>query len=183
MSLGVFRITAQVRLVSVSSTLKDPVNLTPYGTRSLPDSSARLKVLPLHAGLSTADQLAIFHPSSAGSRKVVVATNIAEASVTIDGVKWVVDCGFVKVGTSEPKFGLDSQKRDTRRFVHSTRKHLYQRCLPHLSHGLRRSKEPDVQGGHLLAHATASTLRAHLKGSPLLVFLKYKGLCIEVATY
>jgi HrpA-like RNA helicase len=43
------------------------------------------------------DQLAIFHPSPPGSRKVVVATNIAEASVTIDGVKWVVDCGFVKV--------------------------------------------------------------------------------------
>lgn len=78
---------------------------------SLPDNSVRLNVLPLHAGLSTADQLAIFHPSPPGSRKVVVATNIAEASVTIDGVKWVVDCGFVKVRTSEQKFGVHSQKR------------------------------------------------------------------------
>ena len=61
-------------------------------------------MLPLHAGLSTPDQLAIFHPSPPGSRKVVVATNIAEASVTIDGVKWVVDCGFVKVRTSDRNF-------------------------------------------------------------------------------
>lgn len=63
-------------------------------------------MLPLHAGLSTADQLAIFHPSSPGSRKVVVATNIAEASVTIDGVKWVIDCGFVKVRTNDRNLAL-----------------------------------------------------------------------------
>ena len=81
-------------------------------TCSLPDSSAKLNILPLHAGLSTADQLAIFTPSPPGSRKVVVATNIAEASVTIDGVKWVVDCGFVKVRAHHRNFGPDySQHR------------------------------------------------------------------------
>jgi len=43
------------------------------------------------------EQMQVFEPSPPDSRKVVVATNIAEASITIEGVKFVVDCGFVKV--------------------------------------------------------------------------------------
>ena len=39
----------------------------------------------------------IFTPAENGVRKVVVATNIAEASITIEGIKFVIDCGFVKV--------------------------------------------------------------------------------------
>jgi ATP-dependent RNA helicase DDX35 len=54
-------------------------------------------LLPLHAGLSTEEQLRIFEPAERGTRKIVVSTNIAEASVTIDGVRFVIDCGFVKV--------------------------------------------------------------------------------------
>src|SRR5258708_5089425 len=135
----------------------------------------RLDVLPLHAGLSTVDQLAIFHPSPPGSRKVVVATNIAEASVTIDGVKWVVDCGFVKVRTI-PEIILVLTHKPTHRFVHSTPKLRYRRCLPHLSHGLQRSKEPDAPDGHPPGYVTDYTRRAHLKGFPLLEYLKYKGL-------
>lgn len=40
-----------------------------------------------------------------------MATNIAEASVTIDGVKWVVDCGFVKVRTNHRNLGPRLTKR------------------------------------------------------------------------
>lgn len=40
----------------------------------------------------------IFDPPPRDTRKIIFATNIAEASVTIDGIKYVVDCGFVKVG-------------------------------------------------------------------------------------
>jgi hypothetical protein len=54
-------------------------------------------LLPLYAGLTTEEQLRIFEPAQRGTRKVIVSTNIAEASVTIDGIKFVVDCGFVKV--------------------------------------------------------------------------------------
>jgi ATP-dependent RNA helicase DDX35 len=63
----------------------------------LPPNAPRMNVVALHAGLSTADQLAVFQASERGTRKVVVSTNIAEASVTIDGIRFVVDSGFVKV--------------------------------------------------------------------------------------
>ncbi|KAJ9480188.1 putative Pre-mRNA-splicing factor ATP-dependent RNA helicase PRP43 (putative) [Pseudozyma hubeiensis] len=63
----------------------------------LPASAARLHLLPLHSGLSIEDQTAIFAPPpSRAMRKVVVATNIAEASITLDGIVYVVDCGLVK---------------------------------------------------------------------------------------
>jgi HrpA-like RNA helicase len=53
--------------------------------------------LPIYAGLTTEEQARIFEPTQHGFRKVIVATNIAEASITIDGVVYVIDCGFVKV--------------------------------------------------------------------------------------
>jgi ATP-dependent RNA helicase DDX35 len=56
-----------------------------------------MMLLPLHAGLSTDEQLRVFQPAERGARKVVISTNIAEASVTIDGIKFVIDSGFVKV--------------------------------------------------------------------------------------
>ncbi|CBQ72617.1 related to PRP43-spliceosomal RNA helicase (DEAH-box family) [Sporisorium reilianum SRZ2] len=73
----------------------------------LPASAARMHLLPLHAGLSAAEQTAIFAPTPAAARKVVVATNIAEASITLDGVVYVVDCGFVKVRTATAN-GIDA---------------------------------------------------------------------------
>lgn len=66
-------------------------------THDLPKGTYRLSPLPLHAGLSTEQQLEVFQPAPQNTRKVVISTNIAEASVTIEGVKYVVDCGFVKV--------------------------------------------------------------------------------------
>ena len=57
--------------------------------------------LPLYGGLSMEQQLKAFAPSPRGVRKVVISTNIAEASVTIDGVVYVIDCGFVKVYLSD----------------------------------------------------------------------------------
>jgi ATP-dependent RNA helicase DDX35 len=63
----------------------------------LPASTPKLNALPLYAGLTSAEQMAVFQPAQEGERKVVVATNVAEASVTIDGIVYVVDCGFAKV--------------------------------------------------------------------------------------
>ena len=47
-------------------------------------------------------------PAPAGARKCVVATNIAEASLTIDGIYYVVDPGFCKQKAYNPKLGMDS---------------------------------------------------------------------------
>ncbi|KAI0340222.1 P-loop containing nucleoside triphosphate hydrolase protein [Trametopsis cervina] len=75
---------------------------------TLPKTAPRLKLLALHAGLSTNEQLAVFEPAERGTRKVIVSTNIAEASVTIDGIKFVVDSGFVKIRTYSPTSALSS---------------------------------------------------------------------------
>ncbi len=61
-------------------------------------AAPRLLPLPLHAGLTTEEQGQIFDPPPRDTRKVIVSTNIAEASVTIEGIKYVIDSGFVKVG-------------------------------------------------------------------------------------
>ncbi|KAI7991103.1 putative pre-mRNA-splicing factor ATP-dependent RNA helicase DEAH5 [Camellia lanceoleosa] len=53
-------------------------------------------------------QSRIFDPAPPGKRKVVVATNIAEASLTIDGIYYVIDPGFTKQNVYNPKQGLDS---------------------------------------------------------------------------
>lgn len=64
--------------------------------------------LALHSGLTTEEQLRVFQPAERNTRKVIAATNIAEASVTIEGVKFVVDCGFVKIRTFNPTSLLSS---------------------------------------------------------------------------
>ncbi|KZZ99651.1 ATP-dependent RNA helicase DHX8 [Moelleriella libera RCEF 2490] len=71
---------------------------------SVPD----LLVLPVYAQLPPEMQSRIFEPAPPGSRKVVIATNIAETSITIDEIYYVVDPGFVKQNAYDPKLGMDS---------------------------------------------------------------------------
>ncbi|KAG6512312.1 probable pre-mRNA-splicing factor ATP-dependent RNA helicase DEAH5 [Zingiber officinale] len=67
-----------------------------------------LIILPVYSALPSEMQSRIFDPAPPGKRKVVVATNIAEASLTIDGIYYVVDPGFAKQNVYNPKIGLDS---------------------------------------------------------------------------
>ncbi|RKP15602.1 hypothetical protein ROZALSC1DRAFT_26280, partial [Rozella allomycis CSF55] len=53
-----------------------------------------LIILPVYSALPSEIQSRIFDPAPPGSRKVVIATNIAETSITIDGIYYVVDPGF-----------------------------------------------------------------------------------------
>lgn len=62
-----------------------------------------LYVLPLHASLETKEQRKVFAPPLAGKRKVVVATNVAETSITIDDIVAVIDSGRVKETSFDPQ--------------------------------------------------------------------------------
>ena len=66
----------------------------------------RLRILPLYGHLSKEEQDRAIRPSIAGERKVVLATSIAETSLTIDGVRIVVDAGLSRVSRFNPAAGL-----------------------------------------------------------------------------
>lgn len=68
----------------------------------------KVQVLPLFAALLPQEQRKIFHRTAQGMRKIVVSTNIAETSVTIDGVVYVVDPGFFKQKMYNPRTHVES---------------------------------------------------------------------------
>ncbi|MGU3414265.1 ATP-dependent helicase HrpB [Enterobacteriaceae bacterium C34A] len=61
---------------------------------------------PLYGALSLADQRKAILPAEKGTRKVVLATNIAETSLTIEGIRLVVDCAQERVARFDPRTGL-----------------------------------------------------------------------------
>ena len=75
---------------------------------SLPVGADKLLPLPLYAGLTVEQQMYVFEPAPQRTRKVICATNIAEASVTIDGIVYVIDCGFVKLRSYNPRTGIET---------------------------------------------------------------------------
>lgn len=78
-------------------------------TNSENKSAPRMKVLPLYGSLAPEGQQAAFEPvREKFTRKIVVATNIAETSVTVSGVRYVVDCGMVKMKQYRTQLGMDS---------------------------------------------------------------------------
>ncbi|XP_030767436.1 ATP-dependent RNA helicase DHX8 [Sitophilus oryzae] len=76
--------------------------------KSLGSDVPELIILPVYSALPSEMQTRIFEPAPPGSRKVVIATNIAETSLTIDGIFYVVDPGFVKQKVYNSKTGMDS---------------------------------------------------------------------------
>ncbi|KAL0384886.1 UNVERIFIED_CONTAM: Pre-splicing factor ATP-dependent RNA helicase DEAH1 [Sesamum radiatum] len=79
-----------------------------HRTRGLGTKIAELIICPIYANLPTELQAKIFEPTPEGARKVVLATNIAETSLTIDGIKYVIDPGFVKMKSYNPRTGMES---------------------------------------------------------------------------
>src|SRR5690606_5833545 len=63
-------------------------------------------IAPLYGQLSPAEQDRAIAPAPPGRRKVVLATSIAETSLTIEGVRVVVDSGFARVPAYDPATGL-----------------------------------------------------------------------------
>ncbi|KAG7506384.1 ATP-dependent RNA helicase DHX8-like [Solea senegalensis] len=75
--------------------------------KSLGPDVPELIILPVYSALPSEMQTRIFDPAPPGSRKVIIATNIAETSLTIDGIYYVVDPGFVKQIVYNSKSGID----------------------------------------------------------------------------
>ncbi|CAL5427404.1 unnamed protein product [Camellia sinensis] len=76
--------------------------------RQLPEDNQKVKVLSIFSSLPSEKQMQVFMPAPTGFRKVILATNIAETSVTIPGIKYVIDPGFVKARTYCVHTGMES---------------------------------------------------------------------------
>uniref|UniRef100_A0A8C5A201 RNA helicase n=1 Tax=Gadus morhua TaxID=8049 RepID=A0A8C5A201_GADMO len=72
------------------------------------DSAPALAVLPIYSQLPSDLQAKIFQKAPDGVRKCIVATNIAETSLTVDGIMFVVDAGYCKLKVFNPRIGMDA---------------------------------------------------------------------------
>lgn len=78
---------------------------------SVPSSDTlKMHILPLHSQLPAQQQMKVFQPPPEGSRLIVLATNVAETSLTIPGIRYVFDCGRVKSKDFDPASGVQSFK-------------------------------------------------------------------------
>ncbi|XP_062261478.1 ATP-dependent RNA helicase DHX33 [Platichthys flesus] len=75
--------------------------------KHLPEGCSPMVVIPLYASLPPAQQLRVFQLAPKGCRKVILSTNIAETSLTISGIKYVIDTGMVKAKRFNPDSGLE----------------------------------------------------------------------------
>ncbi|KAL6714509.1 Salivary acidic proline-rich phosphoprotein 1/2 [Lecanora helva] len=94
-------LTGQETVESLESLVKE------YAEGLGPDVP-KILVLPLFAALPQAAQQRVFQPAAPKVRKVIIATNIAETSVTVSGVRFVIDCGKAKIKHFRSRIGFDS---------------------------------------------------------------------------
>ena len=76
--------------------------------RKLGSKVPEMVICPIYANLPSELQSKIFEPTPPKARKVVLATNIAETSLTIDGIVYVIDPGFVKENVYNARTGMES---------------------------------------------------------------------------
>lgn len=101
-------LTGQAEIESVCNRLFKTAETIDYKHDVQCSSIRGLLILPLYGALSTEQQQRVFEPVEKGIRRVIVSTNIAATSLTIDGVVHVVDSGYVKQLAYNPRTGLDS---------------------------------------------------------------------------
>ena len=111
--------------------------------RALGNKIAELIICPIYANLPSDMQAKIFEPTPEGARKVVLATNIAETSITIDGVVFVIDPGFVKQNSYNPRTGMSSLVVVPVR----TRNPLYKKTVPNIDVVFESFCEPESRSG------------------------------------
>ncbi|XP_058193067.1 pre-mRNA-splicing factor ATP-dependent RNA helicase DEAH7 isoform X1 [Rhododendron vialii] len=79
-------------------------NLVSTTKKSVP----KLLILPIYSQLPADLQAKIFQKAEEGARKCIVATNIAETSLTVDGIYYVIDTGYGKMKVYNPRMGMDA---------------------------------------------------------------------------
>lgn len=89
-------------VLKIKSIAKDLENIVPF-----------LRVLPLYSSLPSSQLNEPFKPTPPGMRKIVISTNVAETSITIPGIKYVIDSGKMKCRTFNPTTSLDMFKVQT----------------------------------------------------------------------
>ncbi|KAF9978779.1 hypothetical protein BGZ73_000426 [Actinomortierella ambigua] len=146
--------TGREEIEKVVSEIVERATTLPHGRY------AKILPLPIYAGLTAEEQMLVFDEADRGTRKVVVATNIAEASITIPGIGYVVDCGFVKIRAFNPRTGMESltttpisqasaQQRSGRagRMRNGKAYRLY--TMDEYSHNMRPASVPEIQRTNL----------------------------------
>ncbi|WP_028695061.1 ATP-dependent helicase HrpB [Pseudomonas cremoricolorata] len=119
---------------------------------------------PLHGELGLDAQRAAIQPAPAGLRKVVLATNIAETSVTIDGVRVVIDAGLERVPRFDPRSGMT--RLDTQRISRASATQRAGRA-GRVEPGVCYRLWSQAQHEQLPAYTAAEILQADLAGLAL----------------
>lgn len=127
-------------------------------------ASTPVLLCPLHGELDLAAQRAAIDPAPAGQRKVVLATNIAETSLTINGVRVVIDAGLARVPRFDPGSGMT--RLDTQRISKASATQRAGRA-GRLEPGVCYRLWSQDQHEQLAAYASAEILSADLAGLAL----------------
>lgn len=123
-----------------------------------------LLLCPLHGELDLNAQRAAIEPAPQGLRKIVLATNIAETSLTIDGVRVVIDAGLARVPRFDPGSGMT--RLDTQRISRASATQRAGRA-GRLEPGVCYRLWSEAQHEQLAAHGSAEILQADLAGMAL----------------
>ncbi|MFT9258430.1 MAG: helicase-related protein, partial [Acetobacter sp.] len=138
-------------------------------------ADTEVTVLPLHGELHPAEQARVLRPGNEGERRVILATSIAETSLTVPGVRAVVDCGFRRTPRFDAGAGLS--RLDTVRISKAAARQRAGRagreapgvayCLwtPHTERTLPQHDKPEILEADLSDFVLATTLWADTLGT------------------
>jgi ATP-dependent RNA helicase DHX8/PRP22 len=101
-------LTGQEEIDALARLLTERAATLPPTAGSGAAASSSLLIAPLYAALPPEQQMTVFEPAPPGVRKVILATNIAETSLTIAGVRYVIDPGLSKQRAFNPRSGVDT---------------------------------------------------------------------------
>lgn len=128
------------------------------------DGHSEILLCPLHGELDLTSQRAAIEPAPVGKRKVVLATNIAETSLTIDGVRVVIDAGMARVPRFDPASGMT--RLDTQRISRAAATQRAGRA-GRIEAGICYRLWSEGQHDHLASYDAAEILQADLSGLAL----------------